>query len=344
MNDVYGQNYKKYMLIPAIIFFIMLFLVFVFPGVQLGIDITGGNLIILRSEKEIVADDVYAALSEFNLPELRVSTISSPTGYGAWIQYSKDPLILEVETLLSQAESLLDNEEESIALSNQALFLLEGNERDFENSRLALLGAQEALSKEKEKFYLLLQSSLINKFELEDNFEFQQREISPTLGAASFQGIIQISIIGFILLTIVIFLAFRQLVPSAAIIQSMIFDIFAGLAGMALLDIPLSLTTMPALLLLVGYSVDTDIMLSSRILKEKTGTPQERATTSMKTGLTMTGTTLAALVSMIVISYFYQVEIIYQISAILFFGLIGDIISTWLINAPILLWFMEDKK
>ena len=124
----------------------------------------------------------------------------------------------------------------------------------------------------------------------------------------------------------------------------MIFDVVAGLAGMALLNIPLSLTTLPALLMLVGYSVDTDIMLTSRMLKERSGTPGERATTSMKTGLTMTGTTLAALVAMILISYFYQIEVIYHISAILFFGLIGDVIATWLMNAPILLWFVERKR
>jgi preprotein translocase subunit SecF len=85
-------------------------------------------------------------------------------------------------------------------------------------------------------------------------------------------------------------------------------------------------------------------MLTSRMLKGKDGTPGERATASMKTGLTMTGTTLGALIAMLVVSYFYQIEVIYQISAILFFGLIGDMISTWLMNAPILLWFVEKKS
>jgi len=124
----------------------------------------------------------------------------------------------------------------------------------------------------------------------------------------------------------------------------MVFDILAGLTGMALLNIPLSLTTIPALLMLVGYSVDTDIMLTTRLLKDKTGSARERATSSMKTGLTMTGTTLAALFAMVIIAYFNQVEVIYHIAAILLFGLIGDVISTWLMNAPILIWFVEGRK
>ncbi len=344
MDDYFKENYKKYMFIPALLLIPMLFLIFIAPGVGLGIDITGGNLIIMRSEQEITADAVNNALSEFNLPELSVSIIASPTGYGAWIQYSKDPKIVLAEDLLSQAERSLDDEETSINLSNQILTTLGQEERNFDNSRLALIAAQDTLSEFKKNFYTNLQNSLITNLGLKSDTEFQQREISPTLGQASFNGILQISIIGFILLTLVIFIAFRQIVPSAGIIQAMIFDVIAGLAGMALLNIPLSLTTLPALLLLVGYSVDTDIMLTSRLLKEKTGTAQERATISMKTGLTMTGTTLAALVPMLIISYFYQIEIIYHISAILFFGLIGDVISTWLLNAPLLIWFLEAKK
>ncbi len=345
MDDFFGQRYKKYMIIPIILLIPMLFLILVFPGITPGIDLTGGNVIIIRSAIELDKEQITSVLTEsFDLVDLKVSTIASPTGYGAWIEYSKDPLTSQAEELLDKASASLDNDTESIAFSNELIVLLGGEAKEFSNAKLALLDAQDALLLYKEEFYLKLQNALSEKLALGQNVEFQRKEISPTIGGASFQGIIQISIIGFILIAIVVFVAFRQLVPSAAIIQAMIFDIIAGLAGMALLNIPLSLTTMPALLLLVGYSVDTDIMLTSRVLKEKSGTAGERATTSMKTGLTMTGTTIAALTAMLIISYFYQIEIIYHISAILLFGLVGDVIATWFMNAPILLWFKEGRK
>jgi preprotein translocase subunit SecF len=344
MNDFFKDKYKQYMLVPAILLIPMLFLIFVVPGISPGIDLTGGNVIIVRSQQELTEGGILSALQGFDLPELRISTITSPTGYGAWIQYSKNPLINEAEEVIAQAEANLENEIESISLSKQVISLLGGEDAEYDNAKLALLDAQDILASYKEGFSTSLQTALTDELGLGADVEFQKREISPTLGEASLQGIINISIIGFILIIIVIFIAFRQVVPSAAIIQAMIFDVVAGLAGMALLNIPLSLTTLPALLMLVGYSVDTDIMLTSRMLKERSGTPGERATTSMKTGLTMTGTTLAALVAMILISYFYQIEVIYHISAILFFGLIGDVIATWLMNAPILLWFVEKKK
>jgi preprotein translocase subunit SecF len=95
--------------------------------------------------------------------------------------------------------------------------------------------------------------------------------------------------------------------------------------------------------MVIGYSVDTDIMLTSRMLKDRNGTAGERATESMKTGLTMSGTTMAALIAMLIVSYLYQIDVIFQVAAILFFGLIGDVISTWTTNVSILMWFVERK-
>ena len=83
-----------------------------------------------------------------------------------------------------------------------------------------------------------MQNVLVEKLNLKGEFEFQKREISSTLGEASLASSIWIAIIGATLITIIIFIAFRQLVPSLAIILAMIFDILAGLAGMAILNIP----------------------------------------------------------------------------------------------------------
>jgi len=64
----------------------------------------------------------------------------------------------------------------------------------------------------------------------------------------------------------------------------------------------------------------------------------------MRTGLTMTGTTLAALMAMYITSSFGGVETLATISLILFVGLIGDLISTWCTNAVALLWIVRRRK
>ncbi|MDL5504021.1 MAG: hypothetical protein QSU88_12495, partial [Candidatus Methanoperedens sp.] len=68
----------------------------------------------------------------------------------------------------------------------------------------------------------------------------------------------------------------------------------------------------------------------------------------MKTGMTMTLTTLAALIALFVVSSgsylvstFTRIDIIRDISVVLIFGLIADIINTWMTNVGILKWYLE---
>jgi len=110
------------------------------------------------------------------------------------------------------------------------------------------------------------------------------------------------------------------------------------------MGLPLSLTTIPALLMLVGYSVDTDILLSTKLLKHRTTDPFTAANDSMKTGLTMTITTIVTVVIMIIVSYFTQMLIVLEIASILFFGLLGDLVSTWYFNAPALIVYVKNKE
>jgi preprotein translocase subunit SecF len=105
--------------------------------------------------------------------------------------------------------------------------------------------------------------------------------------------------------------------------------------------------TVAALLMLIGYSVDTDILLTTRLLKRK-GELNDKIKDAMKTGMTMTLTTLAALIALFVVSSgsylvssFTRIDIISDVSVVLIFGLIADIINTWMTNVGILKWYLE---
>ena len=89
--------------------------------------------------------------------------------------------------------------------------------------------------------------------------------------------------------------------------------------------------------------MDTDILLTTRLLKRK-GELNDKLKDAMITGLTMTSTALAALFAMFVVSSglvisFTRIDIIRDISIVLIFGLIADIINTWMTNAGILRWY-----
>ena len=73
----------------------------------------------------------------------------------------------------------------------------------------------------------------------------------------------------FLFMSITVFIIFRNLVPSLAVIAAALCDIIIAVGGMSLFGIPLSVATVGALLMLIGYSVDTDILLTTRVLKAK---------------------------------------------------------------------------
>src|SRR3989338_5590436 len=88
-----------------------------------------------------------------------------------------------------------------------------------------------------------------------------------------------------------------------------------------------------ALLMLVGYSVDTDMLLTTRLLKRKEGTVFERTISSVKTGMMMTLTTVGALLVGLI---FVKSAMIRQIMTIILIGLFADMAFTWIQNVGIL--------
>ncbi len=147
-------------------------------------------------------------------------------------------------------------------------------------------------------------------------------------------------IMSFIGMSIVVFLSFRTFVPSAAVVLSAFADMAMTAAAMNIIGIPLTLGTTAALLMLIGYSVDSDILLTNRVLKRQ-GKLNDKLQGAFRTGIIMTSTTFAAATAMFLVSWFGQVLIIREISAVLLLGLVADVLNTWLTNAGILKWYVQ---
>jgi preprotein translocase subunit SecF len=106
------------------------------------------------------------------------------------------------------------------------------------------------------------------------------------------------------------------------------------------MGVKISTAGIAAFLMLIGYSVDTDILLTIRVLKRKEGTVNERIISSIKTGMTMT---ITAIASTLVVLIFSRSEVLTQIMLILFIGLMADLVNTWIQNVAILKWYLERK-
>jgi preprotein translocase subunit SecF len=149
-------------------------------------------------------------------------------------------------------------------------------------------------------------------------------------------------LLAFTTMSLVIFVAFKDLTPSVAVIIAALGDIVFAAAGMSALGIPLTLGSLAALLMLIGYSVDTDIVLSTRVLKRDRGDLKERIWSSVKTGTTMSMGGVAGFTLLYIISYLMVgPSELSNIAAVMVIGLLADMPFTWLGNTVILKKYVE---
>jgi len=171
------------------------------------------------------------------------------------------------------------------------------------------------------------------------SFEFT----GSTLSENFYKQLLIAILIAFLFMAIVVFIIFRTLIPSTAVVISAFADILMTLVVVNLLGIKVSSAGIIALLMLIGYSVDTDILLTTRMFKRKEGSLNERLFGAFKTGTTMTLTSLFAITFALIVVRSFSPTLT-QMFTILSIGLCFDLLNTWITNASILKWYLEKKK
>ena len=133
-------------------------------------------------------------------------------------------------------------------------------------------------------------------------------------------------------------LMFRTFVPSIAVIASAFSDLVIPLALMRLFEIELTLGTVAALLMLIGYSVDSDLLLNNHVLRRR-GDFYTSTFRAMRTGVTMTVTSIAAMIVMTVVASLLGIPLLPDVGLILVFGLLADLMNTYLLNVSLLRYY-----
>ncbi|MCX8202200.1 MAG: hypothetical protein N3G74_00075 [Candidatus Micrarchaeota archaeon] len=188
----------------------------------------------------------------------------------------------------------------------------------------------------KERLISLLSASLPNS-------DMKLEEVSPALSRLFVNKVLNIALISAILAIVVVFLIFRNFVPSFAVIVGATSDIIMALGAMAFFGIPLTLASFVTLMTLAALSLDTDMMLTIKTVKRKEGTPRERAYDAFRTGFAMTTTVIVAFAILMFLGMYTHIPTYYQIGAVAVAGLIGDLIATWCLNSVLVLWYLEGK-
>ncbi|MBR9679289.1 MAG: hypothetical protein GON13_03405 [Nanoarchaeota archaeon] len=166
---------------------------------------------------------------------------------------------------------------------------------------------------------------------------FQSAAIAKTF----FEQATKALLLAFLLMGGVVFYYFRKPAPSISIILSTFLDVICILGAMNILGIQVSTASIGALLMIVGYSTDSDILLSTNILKRKDKPLSERMLRAFKTELTVDMAAFVVFATMFLLS---NVVMIKEIALILLFGILFDLINTWFGTAALQRILVVEKK
>jgi preprotein translocase subunit SecF len=349
--------YKTLTYIPVLLSVIMLFVIY-FNGLPLGIDFRGGTLIDVTIDKPVDSlSKLEGALVSAGLEDLKVYS-------GVNLETGKERVSISTTTVDSAKinktrELLVDNfgvlRESDIATT----FLNSSPPGDLQVKLRTRLKQNVDVSYNSSSKILSIVALDLSKDSLDSALSFYTNEkvgvellkrnlninqIQPSLGEKLRQDGFTAAIVGYILMAFVIIVAFRSIVPATAVLLSATCDAVITLGLMSMFGIVLEPASLVALLMLVGYSVDTDVLLTTRMLKRRRGEVNEGVDGAIKTGLTMTLTTLTVMIVVLLISTFItHVATLQSISSVLVMGLVADIASTWFMNAGIMKWYVEEK-
>jgi preprotein translocase subunit SecF len=175
-----------------------------------------------------------------------------------------------------------------------------------------------------------------------ENSSFESTDAS--LGKSFYNQLLIALLVAFVFMAIVVFILFRILIPSGAVVLSAFADILMTLVTVNLLGIKMSSAGIIALLMLIGYSVDTDILLTNRVLRRNEDISlNQKLLSAFKTGVTMSLVSLiAVLVALLLVKSFSST--LTQIFLILVIGLVFDIFNTWVTNVSIIKWYVLSKE
>ncbi|MFA6489071.1 MAG: hypothetical protein WCT52_00135 [Candidatus Micrarchaeia archaeon] len=358
----YKGNYKLLIIIPLLLVAVSLFFI---PSIKKGVDFKGGTLVTMQSDVPADTQKLAEALEANGFSVSSAKSLQNPKGYEIEVEIERDENLTRTDELKSEffntveevsrleADASTANNSSSeaqvkyadakakIDVISNGIFAIAGMPQDAEkaNSTNALKASvngayRKIIDGNSERL-----SAVLSKEVPYESASFN--EVSASLSAKFLEKALNVVMYSTILVCIVVFLIFRSIVPSAAVIVGAVCDIIIALGAMGMFGIPLTLASFAALLMLVGFSLDTDVLLTMRVIKRKEGDARTRAYEAMKTGMTMSMALLLSFICLFILASLTHINTYYEISAVAIAGLVGDLFATWLLNAIIVLNYAE---
>lgn len=341
---------KLYLVFTAIAIGLIIFSLFNVGNLKYGVEFKGGTLVIVDTNQSVDPIVMEEKLKAEGFSDIKVKHFQTPYGYRLEVEIPNSDKIEYVESVKDQLNTYVENL--SYKMANN-----ESYESDYSNiitildksSEMSELGYNKTVKNPRDylsqfdAMYKQIRTDYengirgtITKYVSAESFSFQT--VSPTLSLSLISKATNAALLSAVLSILLVFFLFRNIGPSIAVLTGAAADIIIAVGLMALFQIPLTLASFSALLSLIGYSLDTDILLTTNILKKaRDETAEESAWKAMHTGVLMTISGILSFGVLFYVSWILSIPVYYQIAGTMLLGLFGDLFATWGINGVMLL-------
>ncbi len=169
---------------------------------------------------------------------------------------------------------------------------------------------------------------------------YEEETVGSFLGDTFFRQVTYILAISFILMSFVIFLIYRNVFSSFGIVFALLGNILTTIAFTSILGISMSFAGFAGLLMLIGFTVDSNIVLTSRVTGSGNESFKQRYKKALVTGITLVATITA---TMILVIFLSTSKLLVNIAEVLVIGFLADLIFTWIFNAGLLQIYFKRK-
>ena len=348
-NPFLWKHYQKLFIIPLALLAVSLFLIFVHPKVTYGLDFKGGTLLtVMTSAQNPDLALIRQKLAPFSF-SVAVRQFTAPDG-GNGVEISLGPseqleaadatvrdldakkaeldsATIDLTIMESQVESgkttpdqLADQQKKVDGLKASVGEISSELLSDLKESTVLPGNPAQAYQIARDK-YAARQSSyqdavLAAVKSVMPVSSYSAREVGSSLSKQFLSQVIQILVYSFLICSVIVFVIFRSLLPSFSVVFGAVSDIVITLGVMAAIGLPLTLATFAALLMLIAFSVDTDVLLAVRVLKRTDATPEERAFEAMKAALLMNLAVVVAYAVLLGASVVLQISTYYELASV----------------------------
>jgi preprotein translocase subunit SecF len=341
---------RMYLVFTAIAILLIGFSLLNFGNIKYGVEFNGGTLVIVDTSQQVDTSLIESRLIESGFSEAKIQHYGTPYGYRLEIEVPNTENIEYIEDEKDRITGLVENlsfkmanEEDYSAEQKEIFGILDKSQnisgieynRTVSNPREYLDQFDAMYNKVRSDYENGIKDALLSQMSV-DSFSFQT--VTPTLSISMIGKATQAALMSAIFSIVLVFILFRNIGPSVAVLTGAAADVTISVGLMAFFQIPMTLASFSALMSLVGYSLDTDILLTTNILKKgRDETVEESAWKAMHSGVFMTISGLISFGVLFYVSWLLKIPVYSQISSTMLLGLFGDLFATWGINAVLLL-------